>query len=74
MAGGQEFMVASVVGSGQDWQWGGMAEDMARVTECLENRWRDREAKDQVTGRDCVESIRKVSRSSKEKNCTGNIP
>ena len=39
MAGGQEFMVASVVGSGQDWQWGGMAEDMARVTECLENRW-----------------------------------
>lgn len=74
MAGGQEFMVPSVVGSGQDWHWGGMAEDMARVIECLENRWRDGEAKDQVTGRDCAESVRKVSRSLKEKNCTGNIP
>lgn len=61
MAGGQEFMVPHVVGSGQDWQWGGMTEDMVRVIECLENIWRDGEAKDQVTGRDCVLSLSEKS-------------
>lgn len=36
---------------------GRMTEDMVRVIECLENIWRDGEAKDQVTGRDCVLSL-----------------